>query len=59
MDIESIKSAHAIFTLIAIGILFGLGFALVHLAVTWPAGRVAAGAAIICCLLLLVAWLVP
>lgn len=56
--VESIKSAHVIFTLIAVGILFGLGFALVHMAVTWPAGRVAGGAAIICLLLLVIAWLV-
>jgi hypothetical protein len=55
---ESIHSAHAIFTLIAVGILFGLGFALVQRAVAWPADRIVAGAAIICVLLLVIAWLV-
>jgi hypothetical protein len=55
---ESIRSIHIIFTAIAFGILFGLGFALVHMAVTWPAHRVAGGAAIICLLLLAIAWLV-
>jgi len=55
---ESIRSAHTIFTLIAIGILVGLGWALVHMAVHWPAGRVAAGAGIICALLLVIAWVV-
>ena len=55
---ESIRSAHVIFTLIAFGILVGLGWALIHMAVAWPAGRVAAGAAIICALLLVIAWLV-
>lgn len=53
-----IHSAHAIFTLIAVGILVGLGWALVHMAVAWPAGRVAGAAAIICALLLLVAYIV-
>jgi hypothetical protein len=53
-----IHSAHAIFTLIAVGILFGLGFALAHMAVAWPASRVAVGAAIICVLVLVIAWLV-
>jgi hypothetical protein len=53
---ESLKTAHIIFTTIAFGILFGLGFALAHMAVTWPAGRVAGGAAVVC--VLLVAFLI-
>ena len=56
---DAIKSFHVLFTLIAAGILFGLGFSLAQLVVGWPASRVAAGAAIICVLLVLVAWLIP
>jgi hypothetical protein len=56
MDV-AIKSVHVLFTLIAVGILFGLGFALVQMAVAWPASRVAGGAAIVCALLVLIAWL--
>jgi len=55
---ETIHSFHAIFTLIAVGILFGLGFALVHMAVSWPASRIAGGAAVVCLLLLMIAWLI-
>lgn len=55
---ESIHSAHTIFTVIAIGILFGLGFALAHMAIAWPTSRVAGAAAVICALLLIIAWLV-
>ena len=53
-----IHSLHTIVTLIAIGILVGLGWALAHLAVTWPASRVAYGAAVICVLIIVIAWLV-
>ena len=53
-----IHSFHALFTLIAVGILFGLGFGLVQMAVAWPASRVAGGAALICALWVLIAWLV-
>jgi len=56
---ETIKTAHTLLTLIAAGILFGLGFHLIGIAITWPASRVAAGAAVICVLLLALAWLVP
>lgn len=55
----TINSLHAALTLIAAGILFGLGFHLIALAIQWPAGRVAAGAGVICVLLLALAWLVP
>lgn len=55
---ESIHTAHAIFTLIAVGILVGAGWALIHQAVQWPAGRAQAAAAVICVLLLALAWLV-
>jgi hypothetical protein len=55
---DTIRRAHAVFTLIAIGILVGLGWALVHMAVQWPAGRIAGAAAVICLLLLIIAWLV-
>lgn len=58
MQATTIHSMHIIFTLIAIGILFGAGFSLAQMAVQWPASRVAGAAAIICLLLLLVAWLV-
>jgi hypothetical protein len=56
---ETIKTAHTLFTLIAAGVLFGLGFSLARLVVGWPAGRVAAGAAIACVLVVLLAWLIP
>lgn len=55
---ESIGSWHTIFTLIAIGILIGLGWTLIRMAVAWPAGRVSGAAAVICILLLVIAWLV-
>lgn len=53
---ESINSLHTIVTLIALGILFGAGFGLVQLAITWPMRRVAAGAAVICVLVVVLAW---
>lgn len=57
---ESIQSAHTIFTLIAVGILVGLGAGLVLAALKWPwtDSRVGGGAAIICVLLVVIAWLV-
>ena len=55
---EAINSAHIVFTLIATGILFGLGFALIDMAVNWPATRIAGYAAIVCALLVVIAWLV-
>jgi len=54
---ESINSAAAMLDWIAIGILVGFGWALVQLAVQWPAGKVSGGAVLICVLLAL-AWLV-
>jgi hypothetical protein len=58
---ETIHSAHAVFTLIASGILFGLGLGLIWQALQypWKDSRVGGGAIIICILLVLVAWLVP
>jgi len=53
---EAINSLHIVFTVLAFGILLGAGIALAHLAITWPAGRVAAGAAVICLLILALAW---
>jgi len=55
---ESIASVHTVFTLIAVGLLFGLGFSLAQQIVSWPAGRVAAGAAVVGLLILLVAYLI-
>lgn len=55
---EAIKTLHTVLTLIAAGILVGCGWHLVGLAIDWPASRVAAGAAIICVLLVAIAWLV-
>lgn len=55
---EPIKSIQIIMTLIATGILVGLGWALVQKAIEWPVDRVAGAAAIICILLVIIAWLV-
>lgn len=54
----SINSLHIVLTLIAFGILVGLGWALAHIAVAWPGNRQSAAAAVICLLLLALAWLV-
>jgi len=57
---ETIRSVHTLFTLIAVGILVGLGWGLVSTALTWPwsDSRVGGAAVVICVLLVLVAWLV-
>lgn len=55
---ESIASVHAVFLLIAFGILIGFGWALITMAVQWPAGRISGIAALCCVLLLIIAWLV-
>jgi len=57
---ESIHSAHIIFTLIAVGILVGIGAGLAWRALSypWSDSRVGGAAVVICALLLLVAWLV-
>ena len=55
----TINTFHIIFTLLATGLLFGLGFSLAQMIVSWPAGRVAAGAAIIGVLILIIAWFIP
>ena len=54
----AINTIHILFTLIAFGILVGVGWALAHTAVQWPAGVVSGAAAVICVLVLLIAWLV-
>lgn len=56
----AITSAHVVFTLIAIGILIGLGWGLVQIALKWPwsDSRVGGAAALICVLLVVIAWLV-
>lgn len=61
MNIDTIHSAHAIFTLIAIGILFGLGIGLVWQALQypWKDTRVGGAAIVVCVLLVVIAWLVP
>jgi hypothetical protein len=56
--LEPIKSIQIILTLIATGILFGLGLWLVQKAIDWPVDRIAGAAAIICVLLVIIAWLV-
>lgn len=55
---DSIRSLHVIFTLVSIGVLVGLGWALAHIVITWPAGRVAQVAAIVCLLIIVIAWIV-
>ncbi len=55
---ESINSAHVLFTVIALGVLFGAGFSLAQLAIAWPSSRVAQGAAVVCVLVVLLAWFV-
>ena len=54
----AINTLHILLTLIAFGILVGAGWALVQLAIQWPGARVSWAAAIICVLLLALAWLV-
>ncbi len=54
----AINSIHIVFTLLATGLLFGLGFSLAQMIVSWPAGRVAAGAALVGVMILILAWLV-
>ena len=54
----AINTLHLVLTVISFGILFGLGFALIHKAVAWPANQVALGAALICLLLVALAWVV-
>jgi hypothetical protein len=55
---ETIRSLHIIFTLIAVGILVGGGWGLVQMAIQWPISRIGGAAAVICVLLLIIAWLV-
>lgn len=55
----SINTPHILFTLIAIGILIGAGWATVHLAISWPAGRISGAAAVVCLLILILAWVIP
>ena len=55
---EAINSIQTVLTLIATGILIGLGWHLAGLAIDWPASRVAGAAALICVLIVIIAWLV-
>jgi len=55
----TINTVHIIFTILATGLLFGIGFSIAQLIVSWPAGRVAGGAALLGILILIIAWLVP
>lgn len=55
----TINTPHIFFTLIAIGILIGIGWALAHMAVAWPAGRISGAAALICLLIIILAWVIP
>jgi hypothetical protein len=54
----AVNTIHIVLTLIAYGILIGLGWALAQLAVAWPASRVSGAYALICLLLLILAWIV-
>ena len=54
----SLHTIPAIVTVIALGVLFGLGFSLAQLAIGWPTSRVAVGAAFICLLIVIIAYLV-
>ena len=54
----AINTIHILFTVIATGILFGLGVFLAQKVVAWPASVVSGAAAVICVLVLLIAWLV-
>ena len=54
----AINTLHILLTLIAFGILIGLGWALVHMAVQWPGSQLSWAAAIICVLLVVLAWVV-
>lgn len=55
---NSLHTIPAIVTVIALGVLFGLGFSLAQLAIGWPTSRVAVGAAFICLLIVIIAYLV-
>jgi hypothetical protein len=52
----AINTLHIVLTVLAFGILFGVGWALAHMAVAWPGNRISAAAAIIA---LALAWIVP
>jgi hypothetical protein len=54
----AINTVHIVVTLIAFGILVGLGWALAHLAIVWPSSRIAGGAALICLLIVILAWVI-
>lgn len=57
---EAINSAHIIVTLIATGVLVGLGVALIWEAFKWPwkDSRVGGLAALICVLVVILAWVI-
>lgn len=54
----AINTIHIIFTVLAFGLLFGLGFAVAQKLVAWPADRVSGGALLVAIMILLIAWLV-
>jgi hypothetical protein len=54
----AINTLHIIFTLLATGLLFGLGFALAQLIVSWPASRISGGAVLLGIMILILAWLI-
>jgi hypothetical protein len=55
----AINTLHLVLTVLAFGILFGVGWALAQLAVAWPGSRVSGAATVIALLLLALAWIVP
>ena len=54
----AINTLHILLTVLAFGILFGLGWALAQLAIVWPASRICGAYALICVLILTLAWTV-
>jgi hypothetical protein len=54
----AVNTLHIILTLLAYGILVGIGWALALMAIAWPASRIASAAGVICLLILILAWLV-
>jgi hypothetical protein len=56
--LEPIKTFQTIVVLIAFGVLVGLGWALAHMAVAWPASAKSGAAAVICLLLVIIAYLI-
>ena len=55
---EAINSFHIVLTLIAVGILIGLGWQLIAMAITWPVSRVGGLAALVGVLVVVLAWVI-